>query len=127
MCRLTTSSISRSHRCQHGLLKVASFWFVQLFSAKPYQLVANVPDAESQFHAHEFLDATVQPKPIYISPNEIYTMHELISKHLDGLVRIGYRPSIARRLTNSRLLGRKIPSDRSYWNWMVSLTSVMKA
>ncbi|KAG5646573.1 hypothetical protein DXG03_002876 [Asterophora parasitica] len=45
--------------------------------------VANVPDAETQFHAHEFLDATVQPKPIYISPNEIYTMHGLLSQHLD--------------------------------------------
>ncbi|KAF8639888.1 hypothetical protein AX17_001140 [Amanita inopinata Kibby_2008] len=47
--------------------------------------VANVPDAETQYHAHEFLDATVQPKPIYISPNEIYTMHGLISLHLDDL------------------------------------------
>ncbi|GLB33790.1 putative GTPase-activator protein for Ras-like GTPases [Lyophyllum shimeji] len=45
--------------------------------------VANVSDAETQFHAHEFLDATVQPKPIYISPNEIYTMHGLLSQHLD--------------------------------------------
>ncbi|KAK0242763.1 ras GTPase-activating protein [Armillaria nabsnona] len=47
--------------------------------------VANVPDAETQFHAHEFLDATVQPKPIYISPNEIYTMHGLLSQHQDSL------------------------------------------
>jgi hypothetical protein len=48
--------------------------------------VANVPDAESEYHAHEFLDATVQPKPIYISPNEVYAMHGLLSKHLDDLV-----------------------------------------
>ncbi|KAF5388019.1 hypothetical protein D9615_000397 [Tricholomella constricta] len=47
--------------------------------------VANVSDAETQFHAHEFLDATVQPKPIYISPNEIYTMHGLLSQHLDHI------------------------------------------
>lgn len=47
--------------------------------------VADVPDAESQFHAHEFLDATVQPKPIYISPNEIYTVHSLLSQHQDYL------------------------------------------
>ncbi|KAK0491012.1 ras GTPase-activating protein [Armillaria novae-zelandiae] len=47
--------------------------------------VANVADAETQFHAHEFLDATVQPKPIYISPNEIYTMHGLLSQHQDSL------------------------------------------
>ncbi|KIK68184.1 hypothetical protein GYMLUDRAFT_155669 [Collybiopsis luxurians FD-317 M1] len=44
--------------------------------------VASVPDAETMFHAHEFLDATVPPKPIYISPNEIYTMHGLIVQHL---------------------------------------------
>lgn len=53
-----------------------SAWFLE---------VASVPDAESQYHAHEFLDATVQPKPIYISPNEIYTMHGLISQYLDKI------------------------------------------
>lgn len=48
--------------------------------------VANVPDAETQFHAHEFLDVTVQPKPVYISPNEVYSMHTLLAQHLDHLV-----------------------------------------
>jgi Ras GTPase-activating-like protein IQGAP2/3 len=52
--------------------------------------VADVPDAEVQFHAHEFLDATVQPKPIYISPNEIYTMHGLLSQYQNHLVRSSY-------------------------------------
>ncbi|KAG8821050.1 hypothetical protein FRC18_011521 [Serendipita sp. 400] len=47
--------------------------------------VANVNTAESHYHAHEFLDATVQPKPIYISPNEVYSMHSLLMKNLDGL------------------------------------------
>ncbi|TFK28757.1 IQ domain-containing protein-containing RasGAP [Coprinopsis marcescibilis] len=47
--------------------------------------VANIPDAESQYHAHEFLDVTVQPKPIYISPNEIYTLHSLLIQHQDTL------------------------------------------
>ncbi|KAF4574634.1 hypothetical protein EYR36_005982 [Pleurotus pulmonarius] len=47
--------------------------------------VANVADAESTFHAHEFLDVTAQPKPIYISPNEIYTIHGLLSQHLAHL------------------------------------------
>lgn len=50
-------------------------------------LVANVPDAETQYHAHEFLDITVQPKPIYISPNEVYAMHGLLAQHIDRLVR----------------------------------------
>ncbi|KAI0315982.1 hypothetical protein OF83DRAFT_1129415 [Amylostereum chailletii] len=47
--------------------------------------VANVSDAEGQYHAHDFLDATVQPKPIYISPNEVYAMHGLLSQHLELL------------------------------------------
>lgn len=50
-------------------------------------LVADVPDAETQYHAHEFLDVTVQPKPIYISPNEVYAMHGLLAQHIDRLVR----------------------------------------
>lgn len=49
--------------------------------------VADVPDAETHYHAHEFLDITVQPKPIYISPNEVYGMHALLSKYQDKLVR----------------------------------------
>ncbi|KAF9221951.1 ras GTPase-activating protein [Gyrodon lividus] len=47
--------------------------------------IADVPDAESHYDAHEFLDATVQPKPIYISPNEVYGMHSLLSKYQDKL------------------------------------------
>ena len=50
--------------------------------------VADVPDAETHYHAHEFLDVTVQPKPIYISPNEVYGMHTLLSKYQDKLVRL---------------------------------------
>ncbi len=49
--------------------------------------MADVPDAESYFYAHEFLDVTVQPKPIYITPNEVYTMHSLLLQHLKFLVR----------------------------------------
>jgi len=49
--------------------------------------VADVPDAETQYHAHEFLDVTVQPKPIYISPNEVYAIHGLLAQHVDRLVR----------------------------------------
>ncbi|KAL0579549.1 iqgap-related protein [Marasmius crinis-equi] len=47
--------------------------------------VADVPDADTQFHAHEFLDATVPPKPIYISPNEIYTTHGLLVQYIDDV------------------------------------------
>ena len=47
--------------------------------------VADVPDAEAHFQAHEFLDVTIQPKPIYISPNEVYAMHTLLSQHQDQL------------------------------------------
>lgn len=51
-------------------------------------LVANVPDAETHFHAHEFVDATVQPKPIYISPNEIYSIHSMLVQHQNHMVRL---------------------------------------
>lgn len=47
--------------------------------------VANVPDPETQYHAHEFLDITAQPKPIYISPNEIYSLHTLLLQHQNHL------------------------------------------
>ena len=49
--------------------------------------MADVPDAETHYHAHEFLDVTVQPKPIYISPNEVYSMHSMLTNNLDHLVR----------------------------------------
>ena len=64
-----------------------------MFSVLIGYVVASVPDAESQFHAHEFLDATVQPKPIYISPNEIYTIHSLLLQHQNFLVR-SFLPNI---------------------------------
>lgn len=54
-----------------------------MFTISP---VADVPDAETQFQAHEFLDVTVQPKPIYISPNEVYAMHTLLAQHQEYLV-----------------------------------------
>ena len=58
-------------------IKQLSDWFLD---------VADVVDAETHYHAHEFLDVAVQPKPIYISPNEVYSMHSLLMKHLDALV-----------------------------------------
>lgn len=48
--------------------------------------VANLPDAETHFHAHEFMDATVQPKPIYISLNEIYNIHSMLVQYQSHLV-----------------------------------------
>lgn len=48
--------------------------------------VTDVPDAEMFFSADEFLDHTVQQRPvIYISPNEIYSMHLLVSQQIDHL------------------------------------------
>lgn len=49
--------------------------------------MADVDEPELFFHAHEFLDVTVQPKPIYISPNEVYSMHTLLMQHMEHLVR----------------------------------------
>ncbi|KAH7344769.1 hypothetical protein B0J17DRAFT_607929 [Rhizoctonia solani] len=45
--------------------------------------VANVADAETEYHAHEFIDVTVQPKPVYISPNEIYAMHGILTQNVE--------------------------------------------
>lgn len=88
--------------------------------------VANVPDAESQYHAHEFLDATVQPKPIYISPNEVYAMHGLLSHHLDGLVSTSLATHL---LTNNRPNSRRLNAatlcGRSSRSWAASLIWVM--
>ncbi|KAG8975006.1 hypothetical protein FRB90_009666, partial [Tulasnella sp. 427] len=47
--------------------------------------VADVPEANVHFHASEFMDATVQPKPIYITPNEVYGMHSTLVDHLPHL------------------------------------------
>jgi Ras GTPase-activating-like protein IQGAP2/3 len=31
------------------------------------------------------MDAALQPKPVYITPNEIYGMHSLLTQHLDHI------------------------------------------
>lgn len=50
------------------------------------KMIIDCPDAEMQFSADEFLDHTVQQKPvIYISPNEIYSMHLLLAQQVDHL------------------------------------------
>lgn len=46
------------------------------------------------------MDATVQPKPIEISPNEVYSIHRVLSEHLDYLVSIRRRSAIRLLLTN---------------------------
>ncbi|KAG1754021.1 ras GTPase-activating protein [Suillus paluster] len=65
------------NECVRTLMTQMTNWLVRT--------VADVPDAESHYHAHEFLDATVQPKPIYISPNEVYGMHVLLSQYQEKL------------------------------------------
>lgn len=63
--------------------------YVQAASARFTQWLYNVidvPDAEMQFNADEFLDHTAQQRPvIYISPHEIYSMHLLVAEQLDAL------------------------------------------
>lgn len=74
-------------------IKQMNDWFLEgelvvdftRFISLGFGIVADVPNAETQYKAHEFLDVTVQPKPIYISPNEVYSMHSLLLKHLDVL------------------------------------------
>ncbi|KAH9918193.1 uncharacterized protein BXZ73DRAFT_92257 [Epithele typhae] len=43
------------------------------------------PRRGNRFHAHEFLDATVQARPIWISPNEVYSTHRLLADNADDL------------------------------------------
>ncbi|GAA96665.1 uncharacterized protein L969DRAFT_90594 [Mixia osmundae IAM 14324] len=46
--------------------------------------IIDVPDAETHFQADQYLDYTVARRPvIYISPNEIYSMHSIILQHLE--------------------------------------------
>ncbi|EJD53517.1 hypothetical protein AURDEDRAFT_52863 [Auricularia subglabra TFB-10046 SS5] len=59
-------------------IKQMNAWFFE---------VADVDEAEVHFHAHEFLDVTVQPKPIYISPNEVYSMHTLLMQNTEHLAK----------------------------------------
>lgn len=48
----------------------------------------HVQDAEDFFRADEYLDATAARRPvIYISPNDIYSTHSIISDNLDVIVR----------------------------------------
>ena len=58
-------------------------------STYPCYAVADVPDPETHLNAHEFLDVAAQPKPVYISPNEVYSMHGLLVQHASSLVSFG--------------------------------------
>lgn len=60
-----------------------------------------MPDAETHFDGHEFLDVTVQPKPIYISPNEVYAMHSLLAENIDILVSIPSLGAIGGRIVDN--------------------------
>ncbi|KZS97625.1 hypothetical protein SISNIDRAFT_436160 [Sistotremastrum niveocremeum HHB9708] len=50
-----------------------------------FSAVADVPEPEVHLNAHEFLDVAAQPKPILISPNEVYAMHNLLVQNLQIL------------------------------------------
>lgn len=76
--------------------------------------VIHVADAEAHFRADEWLDAKSSRQPvIYISPNDIYTLHSAIVDCLDVVVRVSLaRPLLApSRLTTSARMHRR-PSPR---------------
>ena len=83
-------------------------------------LVANIPDAEAQYHAHEFLEATEQPKAISISPNEVYSMHALLSQHLDDLV----CPSVFLSSVYSLISSQASTRDDTLWKILSDLGGV---
>ena len=72
----------------NGCCKVCTVVICIQLNTDALQIVADVPDAETQYHAHEFLDVAVQPKPIYITRNEVYSTHRLLSQHLEHLVSV---------------------------------------
>ena len=75
-------------------------WFFQIL---------DVPDAEAQFNADEYLDHSLPHKPIiYISPNEIYSMHSLVLQNLDAITS-GSRDPL--RMLLSELGGAPLPAS----------------
>jgi len=51
-------------------------------------VVINVKDAEDHFRADDYVNAAAERRPvIYISPNDIYSTHSIISDNLDVIVR----------------------------------------
>jgi len=97
------------------------------FHSFTWVVVANIPDAETQYHANEFLDVTVQPKPIYISPNEVYAMHGLLAQHIDRLVRYSScYPLVYLTQAFLRALTVMTHYEQFFTNSMASLNSVVK-
>lgn len=48
--------------------------------------ILDVPDAEAQFNADEYLDHSLPHRPIiYISPSEVYSMHSLLQSNADTI------------------------------------------
>ncbi|KAK4049279.1 iqgap- protein [Microbotryomycetes sp. JL201] len=55
--------------------------------------VIAIEDAEHHFRADEWIDAKSSHQPVvYISPNDIYSTHNLIAEHLDVVAREGADP-----------------------------------
>ncbi|CAE6447844.1 unnamed protein product [Rhizoctonia solani] len=69
-----TSNLASINDFVSANIPTMAAWFLQ---------VADVADAETEYHAHEFIDVTVQPKPVYISPNEIYAMHGVLTQNVE--------------------------------------------
>lgn len=49
--------------------------------------VADVIDVKEHLGVDEYVDVTVEPLPVTISPTEIYAFHKLLVQELDDLVR----------------------------------------
>ena len=83
----------------------------------------NVKDAEDHFRADEYVNAAAERRPvIYISPNDIYSTHSIISDNLDIIVRISLFSLSDCRLARwtdelvCRLPRSSIPSEKRFWN-----------
>ena len=49
--------------------------------------VADVIDVQEHLGVDEFIDVTVEPLPLSISPTEVYAIHRVLVQDLDDLVR----------------------------------------
>jgi len=79
--------------------------------------VADVIDVQEHLGVDEFIDVTVEPLPLSISPTEVYAIHRVLVQDLDDLVRFSVsstRLANERKLISPPLLHRILPVARSF-------------
>ncbi|KAK8869822.1 hypothetical protein IAR55_000390 [Kwoniella newhampshirensis] len=83
--------------------------------------VADVEHAESQFHAHDMFESTIEAKPIKITRTDIYGMLSVLIQHVPVLIAGNKKDPIAGILTE--LEGPPIEYDRTKTTVSLRLTN----